>query len=436
MPAIAHSLVIKIYNWEEFTALVLNMPVSNHPRYQQLANGITLIVTPNSSTDIVAGRIFLKLGNHGHQMAGLGHLVATLLTKGTQRLSALEIAERVESVGAGLGADVNPDSLELNIKAVTADFADILRLAGEILRYPSFPPEQLELERSLTLQAIRSQSERSMNLAFQQLRELIYQDHPYAQPLLGTTASVTQMTRADVVNYHATYFRPDRLVISLAGRITPSAAVDLVAEIFGDWPQPAQPLPIVEISAIPLHPQRQTITKPTQQSIVMLGHLTVAVSHPHYLPLRLINTYLGSGLSSRLFVELREKRGLAYEVSSIFSAKLDRAIFAVYMGTASENLLTAINGLQGEMARLCATRLSGEELTTTKSKLLGKYALAKQTSSQMAYIYGWYETLGLGWEFDQKFTAAIDSVTTAQIEEVAHQYFSSPYYLSVVGPHT
>jgi zinc protease len=419
-----------------FCARFNNMPVSNPPHYQQFTNGITLIVTPNPSTDIVAGRIFLKLGNHSQPLAGLSHLVTTLLTKGTERLSAFEIADRVESVGAGLGADCNPDSLELSIKAVTADFADILRLAGDILRRPTFPTEQLELERKLTLQAIRSQSERPMTLAFQQLRSAIYQEHPYAQPLLGTAESIAQITRADLVAYHSTYFRPDRLIISLAGRITPSAAADLVAEIFGDWPLPPASLPIIQLPPISLNPQRHTITKPTQQSVVMLGHLTVAVSDPHYLPLRLINTYLGSGLSSRLFVELREKRGLAYEVSSVFSAKAGPAIFAVYMGTNPENLLTAINGLQGEMARLCVTRLSGEELTTTKSKLLGKYALAKQTSSQMAYIYGWYEMLGLGWEFDRKFITEIENVTTTQVEEVAHQYFSNPYYLSIVGPHT
>ena len=105
------------------------------------------------------------------------------------------------------------------------------------------------------------------------------------------------------------------------------------------------------------------------------------------------------------------------------------------MGTTPDNLQQAIAGLQGEMARLCAIQLNDQELSITKSKLLGKYALAKQTSSQMAYIYGWYETLGLGWEFDRQFTNAIDGVTTTQVQEVAQQYFSSPYYLSVVGPH-
>jgi zinc protease len=412
------------------------MSVSQPPYYRQLANGITLIVTPNPSNDIVAGRIFLKLGSQSQPLAGLSNLVATLLTKGTQRWSALEIAEKVESVGAGLNAEANQDSLELSLKAVTSDFSDILRLAGEILRHPTFPLDQLALERKLTLQAIRSQSERSMTLAFQQLRELIYQNHPYAQPQLGTATSIAKINRADLVAFHRTYFRPDQLVISLAGRIIPQMAVTLVEEIFGDWPIPGEPVPVVELAPILLNPQQQTITKPTQQSIVMLGHLTVAVSNPHYLPLRLINTYLGSGLSSRLFVELREKRGLAYEVSSIYSTKIDRAIFAVYMGTTTENLPTAIAGLQAEMARLYRIQLSDEELSTTKSKLLGKYALAKQTSSQLAYIYGWYETLGLGWEFDRHFTNAIERVSASQIKEVAQQYFSSPYYLSVVGPHS
>ncbi len=409
------------------------MSVSQSPYYRQLANGITLIVTPNPSNDIVAGRIFLKLGSQ--PLAGLSNLVATLLTKGTQRWSALEIAEKVESVGAGLNAEANQDSLELSLKAVTTDFSDILRLAGDILRYPIFPLDQLALERKLTLQAIRSQSERSMTLAFQQLRELIYQNHPYAQPQLGTAESIAKINRADLVAFHRTYFRPDQLVISLAGRIIPQMAVTLVEEIFGDWLIPAEPLPVVELAPIPLNPQQKTITKPTQQSIVMLGHLTVAVSDRHYLPLRLINTYLGSGLSSRLFVELREKRGLAYEVSSIYSTKIDRAIFAVYMGTTPKNLPTAIAGLQAEMARLYRIQLSDEELSTTKSKLLGKYALAKQTSSQLAYIYGWYETLGLGWEFDRHFTNEIEQVSANQIKEVAQQYLSSPYYLSVVGPH-
>ncbi len=171
--------------------------------------------------------------------------------------------------------------------------------------------------------------------------------------------------------------------------------------------------------------QRQFLAKDTQQSIVMLGHPTVSVKNPDYFVLRAIDAYLGTGLSSRLFVELREKRGLAYEVSSIFSTKRDRAIFAVYMGTANEKVVTAINGLQGEMARLCLTRLSNEELSDTQSKLLGKYALSKQTNGQLSYLYGWYESLGLGWEFDQKFVQEIEKITTQRVEEVALKIFRS-----------
>jgi predicted Zn-dependent peptidase len=104
------------------------------------------------------------------------------------------------------------------------------------------------------------------------------------------------------------------------------------------------------------------------------------------------------------------------------------------MGTTPAQVPTAINGLQGEVSRLCIARLSSDELAISKKKLLGKYALGKQTSSQLAYIYGWYESLGMGWEFDRQFTAAIEDITAAQVEEVANKYFSNPYYLSVVGP--
>jgi zinc protease len=149
--------------------------------------------------------------------------------------------------------------------------------------------------------------------------------------------------------------------------------------------------------------------------------------------LRTINSYLSSGLSSRLFVELREKRGLAYEVSSIFSTKAEQAIFAVYIGTANEKVSMAIDGLRAELARLCLARWTGEELSNTQSKLLGKYALSKQTNAQLAYLYGWYESLGLGWDFDRRLVTEIEKITPQRVEEVANKYFDHPPYISIVG---
>ena len=401
-----------------------------------LANGITLIIVENQAADIISGRFFLKSAGtivEQSEQAGLANLVSAVITKGTENLSALEIAEKVESIGAGLGTDATTDYFSLSLKTVSADFPPMLKLLGEIMRSPTFPESEVELERKLTLQSIRSQKEQPFNVAFNQLRQQMYPQHPYGVSVLGTEASVSSLTRNQLQQYHQTYFRPDNLVISLSGRITQAQGQDLIAGVFGDWEKPDQPLPISQLQSPLLNPSQQEIIQDTQQSIVMLGYLGTKVNLDDYPVLKLINTYLGSGLSSRLFVELREKRGLAYDVSAFFPTRLDTAPFITYMGTAPSNTEIAIEGLSTEVARLTKEILSESEIQGAKNKLLGQYALGKQTNSEIAQTYGWYETLGLGVEFDRTFQASIGPITPEQVQEVANKYLSQPY-LSIVKP--
>ena len=401
-----------------------------------LDNGITLIVVENQAADIISGRFFLKdAGTIVEQpdRAGLAHLVSAVITKGTNNLSALEIAEKIESIGAGLGADASTDYFSLSLKTVSSDFPSILQLLGEIMRSPTFPEAEVELERKLTLQGIRSQQEQPFNVAFNQLRQKMYPQHPYGISVLGTEASVAALTREDLQQYHQTYFRPDNLIISLSGRITPEQAIALISEAFGDWTKPDSPLPISQLNSPTLNPTQSEIIQDTQQSIVMLGYLGTKVNLEDYPVLKLISTYLGNGLSSRLFVELREKRGLAYDVSAFFPTRLDTAPFITYMGTAPNNTEIAIEGLSTEVERLTQEILTEEELQGAKNKLLGQYALGKQTNGEIAQTYGWYETLGLGVEFDRTFQATIPPITPERVREVASKYLSQPY-ISIVKP--
>jgi predicted Zn-dependent peptidase len=401
-----------------------------------LANGITLLIVENQAADLIAGKIFLK--NTGGKWeskdkVGISHLLASVITKGTEELSSQEIAERVESIGASFGADAASDYFVLSLKTVSADFPAMLKLAAEIMRSPTFPETEVELEKKLTIQSIRSQQEQPFNVAFNQLREAMYREHPYGFSILGTEETVSRLNRSDLQQYHQTFFRPDRLVISLSGRIALDNAVSLVEEVFGDWQIPT--IPIVTPQLAPLIPQScQRITpQETQQSIVMLGYLAAAVKHDDYVTLKLLNTYLGNGLSSRLFVELREKRGLAYDVSAFYPTRLDDSQFVVYIGTAPVNTEIALEGLRAEIDRLCNLELTSEELQAAKNKLLGQYALGKQTNAEIAQVYGWYEALGLGIDFDSAFQEEITQITTQMAREVSCRYFDRPY-ISIVGP--
>lgn len=399
-----------------------------------LNNGIVVLVSENPAADIIAGRIFVRAGScyENREQAGLAHLLSAVMTKGCDGLSSWEIAEKVESVGASLSADTSTDYFLLSLKTVTSDFAEILTLAGQLLRSPTFPEEQVELERRLALQDIRSQKEQPFTVAYDQMRQVMYQNHPYAMSVLGTETTISSITRADLVHFHQTYFRPDHVVISIAGRITTAAALPLVADVFGDWQPPAQPQPILDLPEIHIAPQQCLKPINTQQSIVMLGYMGPSVNSPDYPALKLLSTYLGNGLSSRLFVELREKRGLAYEVSAMYSTRLFPASFVVYMGTASENTSIALQGLQQEVELLCTAEVSASAFQAAKNKILGQYALGKQTNGQIAQIYGWYETLGLGIAFDQQFQELITSVSASEAMTIASRYLQKPY-LSLVG---
>ena len=398
-------------------------------------NGIVVIAVENAAADIIATRIFLGAGSSREPrwQAGLSHLLSSVLTKGTEELSAAEIASRVESLGAGLGADAAADYFLLSTKTVSADFGEILELVGQLLRSPTFPDTEVDLERRMTLQGIRSQQEQPFTVAFEQLREAMYRDHPYAMSNLGTEATVSNLGRPDLQQFHNTYFRPDNTVICIVGRISPEDAIAQVEKVLGDWEAPPTPIPTLSLPKITPFPHARATATSTKQSIVMLGYLAAPLASPDYAALKLINTYLGNGLSSRLFVELREKRGLAYDVSAFYPSRLHESQFAVYMGTAPENTEVALYSLRTEVERLCKIQLSADRLQAAKNKLLGQYALGKQTNAQIAQTFGWYEILGLGIEFDTIFPQQVAAVTIEEIQEVACRYFSEPY-ISLVGP--
>lgn len=400
-----------------------------------LENGITILITENPITDIIATRIFIDAGSRYEpiEKAGLMSLMASLLTKGTAQFSARDIAEQVEVAGASLGLDSAPDYFLISSKTVGEDFLSILQLTATLIQHPTFPESELELERKLTLQSIRARQEQPMAIALQNLRQAIYGTHPYALAGSGTLKTVAQLTRDHLCHYHSLLFQPQRMIISVAGNITAETVIEQIEALFRAWhPQGLSIAPAPPV-CLATTPTCVTQIQPTQQALVMIGYNAPNVFDPDYPALKLLNVYLCNGLSSRLFMEIREKRGLAYEVSGFYPTRLDPSHFVVYLGTAAENTRLAMELLQAELARLSAQSLSEETLLVSQRKLLGQYALGKQTNHQIAHLLGWYERLGLGTIYDEQFVQAIEAVTAPQLQAAATRYLQQPY-VSLVGP--
>ena len=417
------------------------MTVSTAPKQNSitthLGNGLKVIAIENPVADIVSARVFLPVGqiHETPQNTGIFSLLTSLLTRGTAHRSSLQIAEAVEYVGASLGADSASDYSLASVKTVSADFENIFTLATEILREPSFPDSEIELERKLTIQGLRSMQEQPFSVAYKYFREGMYGDHPYGFSSMGTEETVMAMQRDDLLEAHRQHFRPDNMVVIIVGRIDPERAVALVDKLLGDWRAPDYPAPAPRLPAIDSHAYRIVTPQETNQAFVIIGYLAAAVKHPDFAALKLLSTHLGNGLSSRLFVELREKQGLAYDVSAFYPTRLGPSQFVSYIGTAPENTSVALDGLQSELRRLCEVPLTAHELQVAKNKMLGQYALGKQTNGQIAQLLGWYEILGLGTEFDTTFQADVAAVTIDEAQEAAKRCFVDSY-ISILGPST
>ena len=398
-----------------------------------LENGLRVLVTENPAADIISARLLLNAGSRCDSgRVGLSRLVAEVLTKGTATSSARSIAAQVESTGSSLGVDSAPDYFLLAIKTVSTEFAPLFQLAAELIQTPTFPPEELELERKLLLRSIQARQEQPMAIALQQLLSAVHPNHSYGQPSLGTAESLAELTRSDLVEFHAGQFRPEQSVLSIAGNISVDAALDLVVEQFGSW-EGGELLPLAAFDSTFGLPTCRDAFQDNRQSIVMLGYPAAAAQDEDFAALKVLQTYLCSGLSSRLFTELREKRGLAYEVSGFYPTRRDPSHFVVYLGTAAENTALAQALLQAEMDRLCAHPLSEAELSVAKQKLLGQYALGRQTNHQIAQTFGWYEFLGLGVDYTARFPQLIRAVTPEHAHRAASRFFAQPF-VSRVGP--
>ncbi|MEO0868360.1 MAG: pitrilysin family protein, partial [Cyanobacteria bacterium J06642_11] len=415
------------------------MTVSTAPKQNSitthLGNGLKVIAIENPAADIVSARVFLPVGqgNESPEKAGIFSFLSSLLTRGTAHRSSLEIAEAVEYVGASLGADSASDYSLVSVKTVSADFENIFALAAEMLREPSFPENEIELERKLTIQGLRSMQEQPFSVAYKYFREGMYGTHPYGFSSMGTEETVMSIQRDDLLEAHHKHFRPDNMVVVIVGRIAPEKAVALVDKLLGSWSAPDYPAPEACLPAVESHAYRIVTPQETNQAFVILGYLAACVKHPDFAALKLLSTHLGNGLSSRLFVELREKQGLAYDVSAFYPTRLGPSQFVTYIGTAPENVSVALDGLQSELRRLCEVPLTEHELQVAKNKMLGQYALGKQTNGQIAQLLGWYEILGLGVEFDTQFQADVAAVTIEQAQDAAKRCFVDSH-ISILGP--
>ena len=286
------------------------------------------------------------------------------------------------------------------------------------------------------LNAIKSAKDIPLQQALEEYRDLLYKDTPYSISSKVLEKNIPNITRTDILEYYSKIFTPENLVISINGNINKEKTIQELNKIFSkkgndeSFDYTKHNNQITRITS----PRTNIKNMPTTETAwIMLGWQTDGVlNEKDYATLQVIDAILGTGMSSRLFKDLREQEGLAYQLGTSFSPNILRGSFMLYIGTNPATLDKAKKGLFDEITRLKTEYVGDKELKDAKEKLLGNYVIGLETNLDKASNTGWYEASTRGYEFKDKYEALINGVTDSDIIEAANRYFTENYIMSIV----
>jgi predicted Zn-dependent peptidase len=403
-----------------------------------LDNGIRIVSQEMRDHRSVSLGIWVENGSRHEspQENGISHFIEHLLFKGTERRSAAEIAEEMDAVGGVLNAFTAKEHTCYYAKVLDENLPLAIDLLTDIFLHSSFDSEEIERERSVILQEI-SQAEDTPDDYVHDLFSLdFFKDHPLARPICGSVETVTSFGRKDFVNFFKTRYKPLRVVVSAAGHVSHESLVREMTERLGANGKGAGANPVhVQVEAPAamgsgVFPHRKSL----EQVHLCLGMAGTHQSHPERYAAYVLNTLLGGGMSSRLFQEIREKRGKAYSVYSFAAAYKDVGYFGVYAGTSIEWTEEVVELILQELKSLAAGNIKQAEIERTQGQLVGSMILGlESTDSWMSHIARNEIYFGKPITTDE-ICAGVRSVTRDDVVNLAQRLFhSGTLTLSLLG---
>lgn len=404
-----------------------------------LPNGLRVVVAPVHAHPVVtvlavveAGATRDPLGKHG-----LAVLTGRALAEGTTGMTALELAERVESLGTVLDTGADWDSSIVQLTALTERAGDAFAVLADVLRAPSFPAAEMQRlaeERLSDLTQIRAEPRGLADVA---LNRLLYaRTSRFARLAGGDERSIPAITREDIVQFHAEHFRPDAVALIVVGDCTVDTAVGFAAEHLGDWQGVAPATPVPDASRRFNECRIHLVAKPdAQQTELRLGHVAVPRAHPDYFPLVVMNAILGGLFSSRLNLNLREKHGYTYGAHSAFDWRRAASPFEVSSAVQTDKCADAVREALAEIERMRMEAVSAEELSLAVSYLDGVFPIRFETTAAIAGGLANVEIFRLPSDYFDTYRESVRAVTAADVLRVAKSHLDvGQLQIVVVGP--
>jgi predicted Zn-dependent peptidase len=364
---------------------------------------------------------------------GISHFIEHMFFKGTEKRGASDIAREIDSVGGILNAFTSKEYTCLYVKVLERHLDLAIDLLLDIFLNSNFKPEEVERERGVILQEIRMVEDTPDDNIQDMFNQSFFRDHPLSYPILGSLHSVRRISRRKLLScFDGNYHHPSRIIVSAAGKIEHEKLVDKFAPVL----QSFTPEEIVS-SENSFHPKATFFIRPKklEQVHICLGTKGLSQAHPSRFTSYILNTILGGGMSSRLFQEIREKRGLAYTVYSYQSSYQDTGLFTIYMGVGEDSAEQSINLVIQELKRLKEEPVPDAELQAAKEQLKGNLLLASENTDNRMTRLAKSEIYFNKFITIEEVLKNIDKTTSEAVGNLAREIFQSEYLsLAILGP--
>jgi len=403
---------------------------------ERLASGTQVVVREESAVPLVAFRAAFPGGQRHETDAdcGLTRLLAKTLTRGTPHHDAEEIPRLVDAMAGGLGAAAGRNSVSVRGEFLSRHFRQAFDLFTDVLLHPTFPERELERERRLALQDVSTREDRPSALAFELFHRTLYRTHPYRLSLLGEAESLARVTPEALVRFHREHLNPGQLTLCVVGDVRADEVLALAESAFGKAAPGPQAGPALADEGVPQERRNAHAVLPRAQSHLVWGTLGAKFQDEWRYALDVLCAVL-AGQGGRLFLELRDKRSLAYSVSCFSSEGLERGTFGVYMGTSPEKVPTALAGIEQELERIRDTPVSPAELERAQRNLVGSYEIGLQRNAARAGVLALDHAYGLGLESFLHRSERLFAVTAADVQAAAQRVVDLGHCaVAVVGP--
>lgn len=396
-----------------------------------LENGLTIVTERMERVETVSFGAYVSIGTRDEtaENNGVSHFLEHMAFKGTERRSAARIAEEIENVGGYINAYTARETTAYYVKLLKEDLALGVDIIGDILTHSTFLDAEIERERGVILQEIGQANDTPDDIIFDHFQERAFADQPMGRPTLGTEDLVANMTRETLMGYMHDHYTTHNITIAAAGNLRHEDVVALVQTHFADLPTHNAP----QTRHADYTGGDHRTVKTLDQAHLLLGFPSVSYRDPDHYAVMILSTLLGGGMSSRLFQEIREKRGLVYSVYSFASPFNDSGIFGIYAGTGESEAAELVPVMLEELRRL-QDGLSAEELGRARAQLKSSLLMSlESTSSRCEQLARQLQIQGRAIATNETIER-IDAVTERDILRVAKTLFAGKPTFTAMGP--